>query len=88
MNNNTKVKRITNFISKKIDNEYVVFHVESGKVYELNPTAETIWKYLWKPRTIGQLIKKITETYEVDKQKARSDIFELLSNCKNNLFRL
>ena len=82
------IKRINGYVSKKIDDEYIVFDINKGKVYELNITAEYLWKYLWKPRKIMELITKIAVKFKISPIKAEKDIHFFISEYQNKLFYL
>lgn len=83
-----KIRRINRLIAKKIDGEFIIFDTENGLVYELNPTAETIWKLLSKEKTIEKLINEIVMKFDITHITAKKDILFFINKYQGKLFNL
>ena len=79
-------KRAKWLIAKKINKEFIVFDIRKGQVYELNPVAEVVWKYIWKSRHLQELTQKIVEEFDVDKPTAKKDVIFFVNKYENSLF--
>jgi len=74
MNQNTILIRNNQIIARQIDGEFVVLDINVGKLYNLNPTAKIIWKFLAKPRTVDEIVEKIINEFDVPEKIARKDV--------------
>jgi len=83
-----KISRIRRLIAKKIDKEFIVFDTEKGRVFELNPTAELIWKSLSGWIEINELVRKIQREFAVKKTKVEKDVNAFVKKYSNKLFLL
>ena len=73
--------------------EYLVIPVGSpgsddSKMAVLSPVAEFIWSLLEEPHTLGELIKAVTNDFEVSDDVAEPDIREFLRELETNGFLL
>jgi hypothetical protein len=50
-----------------------IFNAKTGKIFQLNETGSTLWKYLSKPKTFTQLSDHLTEVYAVSRAVAEKD---------------
>lgn len=71
--------------------EYLVIPVGSpgaddAKMAVLSPVAEFIWSLLEEPRTFGELLKAVTDDFEVSAEIAEPDIREFLQELEANGF--
>lgn len=53
-------------IIERAGEELLLFDPEKGKLYELNETAEFIWKHLDGNHSISDIRSKLLEAYEED----------------------
>ncbi len=68
MNNlQTKVKRNEeSFTISGLGDEAVMMNLTTGDFLGLNPVATDIWEFMAEPITIADIIKKLTEKYDID----------------------
>ena len=69
-----KIKRGPSLIARKAKNKVILLDPREGKLSILNSTALTIWSFIWKPRTIDEITKKITKEYDLPYDKAEEDV--------------
>jgi len=64
---------------KEIDGEIVVLHKKEKAFYELNASANAIWKEALKKQEIFKIIEAMMKKYEkVNKQTLESDTLEFI----------
>ncbi len=52
---------------------------EVDSIYTLNETASTIWDALDGARTLGQVLAIVVEEYEISRQEAEADLYDLIA---------
>lgn len=76
------------YVLREIAGEYLAVPTEGGgEIVILDPVSRLLWQSLsTSPKTLDELTDIITADFEVDKETARADIQEFLTNLqKNNL---
>jgi len=74
----TIISRCENLIYKDIDNETVMLSIENEEYYNLNKLGSSIWKYIIDPISIDTLIDKLTEQYDVSRDKCKFETIEFV----------
>jgi len=75
-------------VLRHIGDEYIVIVPNEGsvdltEVYTLNETSAWIWKQLEnKDFTIDEVVKLVTEYYDVDRKVATNDVRELMDTLR------
>lgn len=64
---------------RKLQDEFVLMHLDTGAYYSLNETGVIIWQGLVDERPYAAIITEIIEQYEADEETVRRD-FEGLVN--------
>lgn len=82
----TVIYRNNNLLAKNIDQELVVLDLKKGELFYLNETAKLIWKYLWRPREIKNIIKKITADYDVGDKQISEETLAFVKKHLDSLF--
>jgi hypothetical protein len=78
-----------NALSTTIDGETVILHRDAGKYYGLNEVGTFIWELLQEPRSLDELCQEVITAYDVERQRCRNDIEELLVElAETDLVRL
>ena len=65
-------------IQSAIGDEVVMLDMESGFYFGLNTIASAIWQHLKEPIGWTELIDRLTESYEVDREICEKDTRELI----------
>jgi hypothetical protein len=76
----TKVKRNSNMVTSKIDNEFVMMSVENGEYYGLDEVGSRIWELLGNSIVVEELILTLIEEFEVEREQCEADTFEFLED--------
>ena len=53
-----------------------------ASIYSFNGTGTLIWKLLESPKTVAQLAARVAEAYEIDSEKAESDVANFVGEMK------
>jgi len=77
-----KVARGKDVVSRQMDEagNSVLLHLRSGYVYTCGEVGTLIWEALKKPSTVGDLLKKIFEEFEVEEDTALGDLQRFLKD--------
>lgn len=75
------------FVIRAFADEYLVIPIqalddENTKLAIISPVGQYIWTMLQKPCTFAQLLAGVTSAFEVDGERAASDIREFLQQLK------
>ena len=71
------------------DGETVILHRDVGKYYGLNEVGTFIWELLQEPRSVDDLCQEVVTEYDVERDRCRTDIEDLLVElADNDLVRL
>ena len=75
-----KVTRHPDMLSAEIGGEAVMMSIEKGAYFGLNPIATRIWDLIEQPCTVADLIKTISEEYEVTNEQCTADVQEFVAD--------
>lgn len=75
----------TSIVTRKTGNEYVLVPItnniaDMNSVYTLNETGAFIWEQIDGKKSVEDIITMLTEEYDIDKQKAESDVFTFIDD--------
>ena len=75
----------TSIVTRKTGNEYVLVPItdniaDMNSVYTLNETGAFIWEQIDGKRSVEDIITLLTEEYDINKQKAESDVFNFIDD--------
>lgn len=68
------VVRSPDQVSAEVDGEEVVLHLESGVYFGLEGVAARVWELLASPRTLAELVDRVTEEYAVEREACERDL--------------
>lgn len=64
-----------------VDNEGVVLHLGSLRYFTVNETGLSILNALTEPRTMDQLVKAVTDEYDVTDDVAEATTRDFVGRC-------
>jgi len=74
------IARIANeVVSCDLDGEAAILNVRTGVYYGLDEVGASVWRIMREPRTLAEIIKRITSEYDVDPPQCENDLISLLS---------
>ena len=87
---NSIFSQSTSIVTRKTGNEYVLVPItnniaDMNSVYTLNETGAFIWELIDGKRSVEEIIIKLTNEYDIDKQNAESDVFTFIENMSKYL---
>jgi hypothetical protein len=74
----TRVQRDPNVLAKRVDDEIVLVHLGTNRIYELNRTAASLWDALAAEPTQTELGERLALEYDVDRAELAREIDDLL----------
>ena len=77
-------------VTRKTGNEYVLVPItnniaDMNSVYTLNETGAFIWEQIDGKRSVEEIITELTNEYDIDQQKAETDVFDFIENMRRYL---
>lgn len=71
-------------VSCDLDDEAAILNMKNGVYYGLDPIGAKIWNKVQKPCKINDIIEMILDEYDVDKERCKNDVVELVSELMDN----
>jgi len=81
---NIKISRDQNLSSAKMDGDTVMMSEEKGMYYGLNPMAGKIWDMLQNPISPDEIIARLLDEFEVEKNTCEKEVIKFLDKLDNN----
>lgn len=77
-------------VTRKSGNEYILVPVtdniaDMDSVYTLNETGAFIWEQIDGKRTVKEIIDLVIQEYEIDRDSASKDVFDLIGHMQKFL---
>lgn len=67
-------------MTRRVDDEYVILNVASGRYYSLEEVGALIWETLETERTIDDLVDTVVAAYDIGRVRANQDVAELVAD--------
>jgi hypothetical protein len=71
-------------VSCDLDGEAAILNLKDGVYYGLDPIGAKIWNLIQKPIKLNDVVEIIWDEYDVDINRCKDDIFELVEELLNN----
>jgi hypothetical protein len=78
MQSENTVQRAKEIVFSQLDNELLALDSQAGYCYSLNETAGMVWELIEKPMTIGEIVMRLSEAFNVDEITCQREVIELL----------
>lgn len=77
-------------VTTKTGNDYIIVPIANNiadmtSLYTLNETGAFIWEKIDGTRTVGDIIKSLTEEFDVDNETAKEDVFSFINEMSKYL---
>ena len=82
MNYQTVVSASKDQVSCDLSGEAAILSLDAGMYYGPDPMGARIWQLLKKPRSIHQILERISQEYDVDRDKLEQDVFHFFHELK------
>ncbi len=85
LSNDVRFMRNQEVVSRKIQGELILVPIRSGvgdlnSLYTLNPVGSVLWDFMNEGHTVGEMVQRICEEFEVTKTQAQQDIETFLGS--------
>lgn len=67
-------------LASELGSEFVMLNLKDGTYYGLDEVGGDIWRLLQTPITVGEICSVLTSEYDIDANRCRADVVELLVN--------
>jgi hypothetical protein len=79
LSQNARFIRNQEVVSRKIEGELIIVPIRSGvgdlnSLYTLNPVGSLLWDFMTEGHTVGEMVQRVCDEFEVTKSQARQDI--------------
>ena len=78
----TRYKRADSLSFTELDGELVCLNLESGEYSGLRDVGQTIWEHLDQPRAVDELVEVVVAEYDVESDRAATDVQAFLSELR------
>lgn len=78
----TVIKRKENQLFSEIDEEVVMLSVENSEYYGMDKVGSRIWQLIEREITFKDLIKVLTEEYDVTEEQCKEDTIKFLEQLE------
>src|SRR5699024_2787476 len=72
------VCQVSGQIVSDMDEEKVMLSIENGKYYNLGDVGGVIWESMKQPISVRELIRKLTERYDVTETRCEKQVIAFL----------
>lgn len=77
--NGSRFIRNQEVVSRKIEGELIIVPIRSGvgdlnSLYTLNPVGSVLWDFMTEGHTVGEMVQRVCDEFEVTKTQAERDI--------------
>ena len=77
------VSRNESLLTAEVDGELMAMSIDRGACYGLNQVGSRIWELLAEPRTIDELCAHLLDEYEVEPDRCRRELLELVEELRS-----
>jgi len=70
--------------STEIEGESILLDLEEGVYYGLNSVGGAIWEKIQEPVPIEDIVRAITDAYDVERGQCREDVLALVADLQEN----
>lgn len=68
-------------VAESIEGETVILDLDADEYFSLNEVAGALWSLLEEGADIDTLVDEITETYDIEDERARTDVEAFLAGA-------
>jgi Coenzyme PQQ synthesis protein D (PqqD) len=84
-NHHAQFIRNQEVVSRKIEGELIIVPIRSGvgdlnSLYTLNPVGSVLWDFMTEKHTVGEMVNRVCDEFEVTAAQAEQDIATFLDS--------
>jgi len=76
----TIVKRNPKIVFNQVDDDLVMMDIDQGSYFGLNPVGAAIWSRIENEISVGDLINKLLDEYDIDASVCKNDTLAFLES--------
>ncbi len=80
----TIISQIEEIVASDIDGETVMMSIENGEYYGLYDIGSRIWELIEKPTKVSDLIDRLLERFDVDRETCEKDVLKFLNDLDDD----
>lgn len=81
MNSDSIIQRNPDILASKLDDDYVMMDMESGRYLGTNPVAARIWELIEEPVSFESLIIALLEEYDISREQCIKEVTVFLEEA-------
>ncbi|NNM83226.1 MAG: PqqD family protein [Burkholderiales bacterium] len=74
-----KLQRSKDLLGAAVGEEFLMMSIEKGSYFSLNSVGARIWELLENPLTVGELVIRLAEEYDVSPDTCRNEVETFLT---------
>jgi hypothetical protein len=78
----TVVRRRTEQVFTRLDDELLALDPEAGNCYSLNVSAARVWDLIEAPTEVSRVCERLTAEYDVGRDRCIAEVIELLGELR------
>ena len=83
MHKTSQVVAKAGHLSTDLGNETVIFNTLHEKYYGLNDVGTRVWALIQETRTVGEIVRIVTQEYDVEPERFEQDLTRLLQDLQS-----
>ena len=83
INKDSIVQKNESIITSELEGKAVMMSIENGQYYGFDEIATDIWTSIDTPIAIGELVSRLTEKYDVSKERCEESVIAFLTKLYN-----
>jgi hypothetical protein len=85
LSNHVRFIRNREVVSRKIEGELIIVPIRSGvgdlnSLYTLNAVGSVLWDFMAEGHTVGEMVQRVCDEFEVTRNQAEQDIETFLGS--------
>jgi len=66
---------------KQFEDEALLVHLDTGEIYQINPTAIQVVRLLQQGTSLDQILTTLTNEYQAEKAEIEQKVLAFLNDC-------
>ena len=81
---NSRIKISKDVLFRELEGEAVMLNPQNGVYFGLNQMGTILWALMQKQSRLSDILKSMTEQYEIDSKICQEDLFRFVSHLEKN----
>lgn len=80
----TVVSRGAEHVEAQMAGQTVMMSIPRGKYFAVEGTGQRIWELMAEPVTVGEIVDRLVEEYDVDRDRCAGEVINFLGELLQN----